>query len=326
MNDFWLTSGWHLLERGDGGRLIPGADFMAAYFHRPELALVEESCAAEIALHEKLTAQPFAAVAEAELAALADSDAADNYRAVLAFRQFLGQYDNLQAAYMAIAAGAAISFPPLFVEQLTQIILREIMNGAADAMQVRAAEILFRAQSVTISDGRIMTADQATVQMQAGQQRSLQRSQSPDEVQIDILTSDNKDEYWQRSDRFDTSVDIAYTQPALDGLARVLESWVAHFLELSVRITPMVRIDDENWSWHVGLDSTASAVLNDLYQGQPVDDERLKRILCLFFLQADDGFADQMKGRPVYLGLAMNEVGIITAKPQNLLVNLPLAG
>jgi hypothetical protein len=33
-----------------------------------------------------------------------------------------------------------------------------------------------------------------------------------------------------------------------------------------------------------------------------------------------------VQGKPVYLGLAMNEQGLLKFKPQNLLLNLPLAG
>ncbi len=32
-----------------------------------------------------------------------------------------------------------------------------------------------------------------------------------------------------------------------------------------------------------------------------------------------------VQGKPVYLGLAMNELGLLKLKPQNLLLNLPLA-
>ena len=32
-NDFWLTSGWHLLDKDDAGRLLPTEDFMRAYFY-----------------------------------------------------------------------------------------------------------------------------------------------------------------------------------------------------------------------------------------------------------------------------------------------------
>ena len=33
----------------------------------------------------------------------------------------------------------------------------------------------------------------------------------------------------------------------------------------------------------------------------------------------------QIAGRPVYLGAAMTEDGVVRVKPQNLLFNLPLA-
>jgi len=82
--DFWTTSGWHLLDHNTDRMLVPSADFMAAYFQRPELALVEESCAAERALYHKLETDPFAVVDEEELNAMADADIIENYRAVLA--------------------------------------------------------------------------------------------------------------------------------------------------------------------------------------------------------------------------------------------------
>ena len=67
-----------------------------------------------------------------------------------------------------------------------------------------------------------MVADHATVQLQVGVQKAVEPTKASDEVQIDILATETADEYWSRSDMFNTSVDIAYTQPALDGLARVL--------------------------------------------------------------------------------------------------------
>jgi hypothetical protein len=33
-----------------------------------------------------------------------------------------------------------------------------------------------------------------------------------------------------------------------------------------------------------------------------------------------------VQGKPVYLGLAMTEQGLLKLKPQNLLLNLPLVG
>ena len=248
-----------------------------------------------------------------------------NYRAVLAFRAFLAQYPTLEAAYLAIVRGAKIDFPPLFLEQLTQIILRNILDGESDTLKIRAAECLFRQQTVTLDDGRIMVADHATVQLQAGMARMLQDGPAPDEVSIDILATETADEYWTRSDMFNTSVDLAFTQPALDGLCRVMESWIGYFLGVTTRIQPMREIEDDSWSWHVGLDAVSNDLFNDLYNGVDVGEERLRAILCLFKLEADDGFVPEMAGRPVYLGLAMDQAGSVRMKPQNLLANLPLA-
>ena len=40
--DFWLTSGWHLLEKDSNNKLLPTEDFMKAYFSRPEVEIVED--------------------------------------------------------------------------------------------------------------------------------------------------------------------------------------------------------------------------------------------------------------------------------------------
>ena len=323
--DFWLTSGWHLLDRDSDGRLVPSADFMLAYYARDEIAPQDDSCPAERSLHARLSEDPFAEVSEEDFDPIIDRDVVHNYRAVLAFRTFLAQYPTLEAAYIAIVRGARIDFPPLFVEQLTQIILRNILDGETDTLKIRAAECLFRQQTVTLDDGCIMVADHATVQLQAGMARMLKEGSSPDEVSIDILATETADEYWGLSDMFNTSVDIAFTQPALDGLCRVMEAWINYFLGVTARIQPMHEIEDESWSWHIGLDTVSNDLFNDLYNGADVGEDRLSAILCLFKLESEDGFLPEMAGRPVYLGLAMDQTGSVRMKPQNLLANLPLA-
>jgi len=314
-----------LLIRDENGHMVPTVDFMRAYFMRDEVAPEAESCPAELALHKKLIDDPFASVVPTDLFEIADKDVVHNYQAVLRFRDFLSNHNSLEDAYMAITRGAKIHFPPLFVEQMTQIILRNILDGVADPMQIRSAELLFRDQVVTLDDGRIMVADQEIVKLQIGIQRMQGEDATGNETAIDIMATETADEYWQRSDQFNTSVDIAFTQPALDGLARVMEKWVKHFLLLTVRITPMLQIDDDKWAWHLGLDAQATSILNDLYHGKDVSESRLKQILCLFKLEADSGFVAEMQGKPIYMGLAMDEAGVVRFKPQNLLMNLPLA-
>ena len=79
--------------------------------------------------------------------------------------------------------------------------------------------------------------------------------------------------------------------------------------------------------WHVGLDVHASALLNDLYEDKPVEPERLQRLLSLFRLEFDQPqeMRADVAGKPVYLGLMMSEDRAMRLKPQNLLLNLPLA-
>jgi hypothetical protein len=58
-----------------------------------------------------------------------------------------------------------------------------------------------------------------------------------------------------------------------------------------------------------------------------VDDAALQRVIGLFRVDFDDAAAlrPEVRGAPVFLGLAMNSEGRVRLKPQNLLVNLPLA-
>ena len=58
-----------------------------------------------------------------------------------------------------------------------------------------------------------------------------------------------------------------------------------------------------------------------------MDADRLTRLIGLFRLDFDDA-ADMLPalaGAPVWLGLAMTPDGALRLKPQNLLLNLPLA-
>ena len=91
--DFWLTSGWHLLIRDENGHMVPTVEFMRAYFMRDEVAPEAQSCSAELALHKKLKDDPFASVMPTDLFEIKDKDVVHNYQAVLRFRDFLSNYN-----------------------------------------------------------------------------------------------------------------------------------------------------------------------------------------------------------------------------------------
>ena len=334
MPDFWPSCGYRLLAVDDDRRLRVRDDFLRGYLLRPELAPVRESGRAEIALHETLLSDPRARVSENEVAAIEDPDTRDNLRIWLRFRDRLLRAPTLEAAYVGLFEGEGVDVPPLFVHQLTQILLRHILGTDADPIEARAAEMLFRAQKISVLNDAVMAADEQSVELLAttGSLGSLgellaQNRTPARTVDLDVLSEDNADSYWTRDERFDLAVSLNRGQPALAALCRVLQRWIAHFLAVDVTIAPEREIVDARWVWHVGLDAEASALLNDLYNGVDVADERRERLLCLFALRFADPAAMRpaIAGRPVYLAMAMDRQNRLRLKPQNLLLNLPLA-
>ncbi|MFQ6018319.1 MAG: DUF6352 family protein, partial [Kiloniellaceae bacterium] len=231
-------------------------------------------------------------------------------------------------------AASGIAIPPLFIDQMVHVILRAVLNGTEDGLRARAAELLFREQRVTIVDGAIMAADAETVAMYASTGgfgslgRLIAEAQTPlRNVALDVLGEDNADLYWTRDQRHDMALILNFAGPGLDALCRVLEAWIRHFRDVEVRIQPVQRISDEKWVWHIGLDAEGSKLLNDLYNGIEVDEARMARLLALFRMDFSDPnvMRADIAGRPVYLAMAMTPENVLRLKPQNLLVNLPLA-
>lgn len=338
MPDFWISSGYYLLKRTADNQLAVTDDYLRAYFNRPEVVPVEESCDNERALHAALMEEPCRAVKPAELLRMEDEDARENYEIVLNFRDHLLRHGTIEAAYAALfkldGPVEPVRLAPIFLDQMVHVILRGLLEGCEDPFRLRAAELLFRSQKVTIQDGNIMLADEEVIDLYASTGgfgdlgRLIVEAQTPlRQIDLDVMTEENAHLYWERADRFDMVLDMTFGRPGLDALCRVLESWIAHFAGADVRIAPVQSISDDRWSWHVGLDSISTGVLNDLYEGQEVSEERLADILSLFRLEFRDANAmlPQLAGRPIYLGLAKGENELLRMKPQNLLVNLPLA-
>jgi len=332
--DFWKSAGYHLVSHNADGWLNVTDDLLRAYYTRPEIHPVDESCDNEHRLFERLMSDPFTQISTADIATINDADTRENYRIILDYRDFLVRHGSIEAAYAALfKEGATVQIPPLFIDQLTHLIMRNIMEGTEDAMQLRAAEIFFRDQKVTTQDGQLMFADSEIVDMRqkdggfGGLGALIAESGTPlRAVALDILSEENKHIYFSRSDRFDTAIDFRFTEPANDAFARVIEKWVAHFFKVRIRVQPLQSIKDDAWRWHIGLDAAASAYLNGLYEGKIEFDPTTTRIAGLFslvFLNRND--ADRtLDGKPVYLGLAMNGQNEIKMKPQNLLTNLPV--
>jgi hypothetical protein len=331
--DFWRSAGLHLVERGPEGWLAVTPAFLRAYYTRPEMHPIDGSCEAEVRLHEELMADPLRPVEPARLAALADAEAAENYRLVLAYRDLLMHAGTVEGAYLRLMRQPHIPIPPVFIDQMVHLILRNILADCTDAMRLRVAELFFREQSVSTDDNRLMLADEEIVEMHArtgsetGLGQLLAETGTPmKSVTLDVLDEDNKQIYWARSDRFDTVVDFRFGQPAPDAFARVVESWLKHLLKIDTQVEPRPSIEDADWRWHIGLDRESTRILNALYEGKTPALQDMASIVGLFRMRIRDDrmVLEKVKGKPVYLGLAMDGGKRLKMKPQNLLTNLPL--
>jgi len=332
--DFWRNSGFHLLGRGSEGRLSVTDDFLRAYLVRPEIRPVEESGPNEIALHEALLEDPRRDPPPPALEAIEDADARDNYRVVLAFLGRLKRAASLESCYMEIFSGGDVAVPPLFIDQLAQIIVRNILDGCEDALEPRAGEIFFREQKASTDEGAVMLADLETVEMHAsgGSLGSLGRliaeSQAPlATVNLDVLDTENAQAYWLRDQRHDFVISLNFGRAANEAFCRVMEKWIRHFFGVTVSIRPQRAVEDHGWAWHIGLDSESTAMLNGLWRGEEIEPGTLRRMLALFRLDFEDPAAMRadLAGKPVYMALSMDENNVVRMKPQNLLLNLPLA-
>jgi len=335
MRDYWRQCGYGLLEKTPDGLLVVTDAFLRSLLERPELAPVAESCAGELALHHALLAQPRLQVTPQQLAAVSDEDARANYTVWLRFRERLLAQPTLEGSYLQLFRGEGVDVPPLLVHQLTQILLRHVLGDEASPMQARAAEMLFRPQKVSVlEDGQVMAADDETVERHAvaGSFGTLgdllkQGGAPLRTAELDVLNEDNGEAYWERDESHDLVISLNHGQPALTALVAVLQGWIRHFLGVGATISIEREIDDDQWVWHVGLDAQSSGVLNDLYQGNDVAADRMERMLCLFRLEFDEPavMRPEIAGRPVYLAMAMDAERRLKLKPQNLLLNLPLA-
>jgi hypothetical protein len=333
MKDFWLSCGHHLLDRDAGGGLVVTDEFLKAYLARPELAPPPEACIAERSLHQLLLAEPRRPVQPLELAAIEDADARENWGVMIAFRDRLIAHRTVEAAYLDLVRRGVRGTPPLFMNQLVHVILRNILDGCEDAFVLRAAELFFRPQRVTLHDGSLIAADEETVAGISPQPVSplVAMLGLPAAGEIDVLNEENAESYWERSDRFDLALDLTAGRRGLEAFGKVIQAWIAHLLSAEVEVEPLIEARDVNLAWYVGLDAEATGIGDALWHGEELDEAARKHIVGLYRLTFRNAHAvahavlEQAKGEPIYLILAMTPDRMVRMKPQNLVTGLPIA-
>jgi hypothetical protein len=333
MREFWVASGHHLTRRADHGGLVATPELIMAYLARPELMPPADACEAERSLHARLLADPLRPVAKADIAALADADARENWTFMINFRDRLIAAPSLEAVYASLARNGAGDLPPIFLSQLCHLILRNALEGCDDPYALRAAELFYRTQQAAVHEGTLLLADAEVVEAQQHAQFDAHSSPlvamlAPKPFgEMDVMDDENAWTYWSRSDAHAMVMNIGGNPKARAGLCRVIERWVTHLLGVAVNVETITSIEDRDWRWFVGLDSQGTRIGNALWNGVALDAHAAERIIALMRLEFEDTrLVDERVGaRPIYLILAMGADSVVRLKPQNLVTGLPLA-
>jgi hypothetical protein len=248
---------------------------------------------------------------------------------MLAFRDRLLAAPSLEAAYLALARGEAGGTPPLFLNQLVQLVLRNALDGVEDAQILRAGELFYRPQRVTFHEGNVLLADAETIEVHERDRHAsplLAMLGGPAATVLDVLGEGNAEAYFDRSDAFDMVLSLTGGGEGRRALADAMAIFVRHLLGVAVEIVPVERMEDRDWTWFVGLDAEGTRIGNALWNGDALDADALNRVLALFRLTFRDGgeVLPQVGARPVWLILAMDAENMVRMKPQNLVAGLPL--
>jgi Family of unknown function (DUF6352) len=333
MREFWVASGHHLTRRAEHGGLVATPELIMAYLARPELMPPDDACDAERNLHASLLSDPLRPVSKADIAALADADARENWTFMMNFRDRLIAAPSLEAVYLSLARKGAIDLPPIFLSQLCHLILRNALDGCDDPYTLRAAEVFYRSQQAAFHDGTLLLADAEVVEAQQHAHHDMHLSPLSAMLQpqafgeMDVMDDENAWTYWSRSDAHAMAMNIGGNAKARTGLCRAIERWIGHLLGIAVDVETVASIEDRDWRWFVGLDSEATRIGNALWNGAVLDEDTARRIVALMRLSfRDTRLVDERVGdKPVYLILAMDADKVVRLKPQNLVVGLPLA-
>jgi hypothetical protein len=327
MKNFWLSCGHILTNRDAGGGLVVTDELLKAYLARPELRPPLEACAAERRLHEALFEEPRRPVAGDEIAAIVDADARHNWELMISFRDRLMRHKTLEEAYVDLVRHGVGETPPLFLNQLVHMILRNVFDRCEDPFLLRAAELFFRPQRMTLHEGSLIAADEETITGSRAAPLSPLTSMLgiPAGGEIDVLVDDNASAYWERSDLFDMAIDLTAGRRGLAALGEAMSYWVKHMLSVEVKIEPLTEMRDVNFTWYVGLDAEATRIGDALWNGDALD-ETSSRVVALYQLTFADStdVAEIITGEAVYLILAMSPEKMLRMKPQNLLTGLPV--
>jgi hypothetical protein len=208
------------------------------------------------------------------------------------------------------------------------VILRNALDDCDDPYVLRAAELFFRSQRMTLHEGSLIAADDETIAGKSDTPVSPLVSMLgiPAAAEIDVMNDDNAEHYYEHSDQFHVALDLTGGRRGLQALGTVIARWVGHLLAVEVQVEPLTEMRDANLAWYVGLDADGTRIGDALWNGEEHDEAAQARVIGLFRLtfRDPDVAMDKVKGEPIYLILAMDKDKVLRLKPQNLVTGLPI--
>src|SRR5207302_1861162 len=183
------------------------------------------------------------------------------------------------------------------------------LGTCADPFVLRAAELFFRTQRMTLHDGSLIAADEETISGTSNPPASPLVSMLgiPAEAEIDVMSDENAEHYFEHSDLFHVALDLTAGRHGLVALGEAMRRWIAHVLNVEVTIEPHTELRDVKFTWYVGLDSDGSRIGDQLWKGEELNEATAACVVGLFCLTFRDlnVVMDKVRGDPVYLILAM---------------------
>src|SRR5262249_59879327 len=117
-------------------------------------------------------------------------------------------HKTVEAAYLDLVRRGVGETPPLFINQLVHVILRNLLDRCDDVFVLRAAELFFRPQRLTVHDGSLIAADEEKVTGVSPQTASMLVVMLglPAAGAIHRLNDGNAESDWERSRMFELSL------------------------------------------------------------------------------------------------------------------------
>ena len=170
------------------------------------------------------------------------------------------------------------------------VILRNALDGCDDPYVLRAAELFFRPQRMTLHEGSLIAADEETIAGKSDTPVSPLVSMLgiPAEAEIDVMNDDNAEHYFEHSDLFHVALDLTGGRRGLQALGTSIARWVGHLLAVEVAVEPLTEMREANFTWYVGLDAEGTRIGDALWNGEELDEAAQARVVGLFRLTFRD--------------------------------------